>query len=114
MISYTYFLYANILKVIPRVHLMEGIVTVPKVPSLAENFLEALRSGDNPTVANTVDAIRNATKAEKLKQAEQHRYIVLKAMGLSQADDGRFVLVTPFIPKANFKNKKKNYCTCST
>lgn len=76
--------------VIPSVHTMEGMVTVAKVPALAENLLEALRT-ESPEVAAHVDEIRNATKAEKLKQAEQHRLGVLKSLGLLQSDGGKYV-----------------------
>jgi hypothetical protein len=76
-------------KVIPSIHTMEGMVTVAKIPTLAENLLEALRT-DNAEVAATVDSIRGATKAEKLKQAEQHRMGVLKSLGLLQTDGGRY------------------------
>lgn len=74
--------------VIPSVHTMEGMVTVAKVPALAENLLEALRS-ESPEVAAHVEAIRHTTKAEKLKQAEQHRLGVLKSLGLLQSDGGK-------------------------
>lgn len=81
----------HLAQVIRCIHAMEGMVTVAKVPTLAENLLEALRQ-DNEVVAVTVDSIRNATKADKLKQAEQHRMGVLKSLGLLQTDGGRFVI----------------------
>eukprot|EP01133_Synstelium_polycarpum_P011499 gene11499-13413_t len=68
---------------IQRLHLMEQTSTVAKIGTLAENLLDALKQG-NEKVGAEVDTIRNESRTEKMKQAEKHREVVLKELGLAQ------------------------------